>query len=196
MRVRPTGQPGTVTLEMHRFDEGLLEKGQPQRAPLPIRKIVVPVDFSEYSYKSLAYATAFALQSQATILLLHIVPSNYVDADLIAFDYAELEQESANAAKARLAKLLEERVEPGISAEIRVQIGRPADEIVNAAQAFEADLIIMSTHGYTGLKHAFLGSTTENVVRYAPCPVLTLRQREHDFISSPQKESANDSNLE
>ena len=64
-----------------------------------------------------------------------------------------------------------------------MRIGRSADEIINVAKEKDADLIIMSTHGYTGLKHAFLGSTTENVVRYAPCPVLTVRLKEHDFIA-------------
>jgi universal stress protein A len=188
MKVRPTAQPGTVTLEMHRFDEDLLGKGQPRQEPLPIARIVVPIDFSEFSYKSLDYASAFALRPQARILLLHVVPVNYINADLTAFDYGELERQVADAAKGRLETLARTRIDPSISSEVRVLIGRPVDEIVKAAEEFGADLIIISTHGYTGLKHAFLGSTTENVVRYAPCPVLTLRQREHDFIASPQKE--------
>jgi universal stress protein A len=62
--------------------------------------------------------------------------------------------------------------------------GRPAYEIVEAAKRLDTDLIIISTHGHTGLKHVFLGSTAENVVRYAPCPVLTVREHEHEFVKS------------
>jgi universal stress protein A len=196
MKIRPSTQRGSVTVEMSRFDEKLLEKGQPGREPLAIRKILAPIDFSEFSYKSLDYASAFALQSQAEIVLLHVVPLTYVDAELIAFDYTELEKQSAEAAKIQLQKLVEQRVDPKVDADVRVVVGRPVDEIVKTAEECGADIIIMSTHGYTGLKHAFLGSTTENVVRCAPCPVLTVRLREHDFISSPKKESANDSNLD
>jgi universal stress protein A len=185
MKIRPAAEPGTVMVEMHRHDEALLEKGQSRPAPLPIRKILVPIDFSACSTRSLDYASAFAAQSGAEILLLHVVPLTYVNAEMVAFDYVEIGRQSADAARARLEKLAEERVPPAIRHESTVVIGRPVDEIVTAAQSSNADLIIMSTHGYTGLKHAFLGSTTENVVRYAPCPVLTLRQGEHDFVYSP-----------
>jgi nucleotide-binding universal stress UspA family protein len=187
MTVRPSKHPGTVTLEMHRFDEALLEKAQRQTQALAIRKILVPVDFSPFSYKSLDYATAFALQSKAEILLLHVVPINYVDADLIAFDYTELERQTAETAKIQLERLAAERVDPAVTRYVRVGTGKPADEIVRIAEEFQAELIVIATHGYTGFKHAFLGSTTEKVVRSAPCPVLTLRQHEHDFIPSPPK---------
>ncbi len=182
MKIRPSTHPGAVTLEINRLDTELL--AQPAKQPLAIRKIVVPVDFSPFSYKSIDYASAFALQSNAEILLLHVVPLNYVDGEFIAFDPAQLEKQAADAARIHLEKLSAERIDPELTARIRVVVGRSVDEIVKAAEEFEADLIIMSTHGYTGFKHAFLGSTTENVVRYAPCPVLTLRQREHDFVCS------------
>ena len=108
---------------------------------------------------------------------------------MIAFDYAEVCQQSARVAKVRLEELAEQRVPRSLRNKVQVLVGRPVDEIVRVAEEYGADLIIMSTHGYTGLKHAFLGSTTENIVRYAPCPVLTLRQCEHDFVSSrPEKE--------
>jgi len=182
MKVKPAPKPGRVTMEMDDRDEQLLEKAALKTGALPIRKILVPLDFSEYSYKSLDYAIAFAKQSSATITLLHIVPLNYVDTDLIAFDFSEIEREAANSAENRLRALIQERIGDGISADFLVRIGRPVDEIVTAAKEKDSDLIIMSTHGYTGLKHAFLGSTTENVVRFAPCPVLTVRQMEHDFV--------------
>jgi nucleotide-binding universal stress UspA family protein len=65
-----------------------------------------------------------------------------------------------------------------------IRQGRPATEIVEAAREIEADLIVIATHGHTGLKHVLLGSVAENVVRHAPCPVLTVRTSEREFIES------------
>ena len=185
MKIKPAQKPGTVTVELGGKDEQMLAAAaRTEIKPLPIRRIVVPIDFSEYSYKSLDYASAFALQSTAEVILLHIVPLNYIDTELIAFDYSQLEKQSAETARSQLEKLRAQRVPSSLKTQALVRIGRPVEEIVSAAASLDADLIIMSTHGYTGLKHAFLGSTTENVVRYAPCPVLTLRLHEHDFITS------------
>ena len=69
-----------------------------------------------------------------------------------------------------------------IGAEALVRAGQPYYEITTAAKELDVDLIVITTHGRTGLKHALLGSTAERVVRHAPCPVLTVREREHDFI--------------
>ena len=63
------------------------------------------------------------------------------------------------------------------------RVGRPFVEISELAREMEVDLIILGTHGYTGLKHVLLGSTAERVVRHAPCPVLTVRAEEHEFIA-------------
>ena len=59
--------------------------------------------------------------------------------------------------------------------------GIASHEIVDAAKEFDVDLIVMATHGYTGLKHFCIGSTAERVVRAAPCPVLVVREKEHEF---------------
>lgn len=182
MKIRPATKPGAVTLEVNRWEDALL--AQPPAAPLPIKRILVPMDFSEFSYKSLDYANAFAAQTRAEILLFHVVPLNYVETEVIAFDYSQIEQQTKETCLARLEKLRRLKVDASVKVDARVCIGRPVDEIVKAAREFAADLIVMSTHGYTGLKHAFLGSVTENVVRYAPCPVLTVRLDEHDFVPS------------
>jgi nucleotide-binding universal stress UspA family protein len=68
------------------------------------------------------------------------------------------------------------------SAETCIRAGQPYYEITAAARELEVDLIVITTHGRTGLKHALLGSTAERVVRHAPCPVLTVRERQHDFV--------------
>jgi nucleotide-binding universal stress UspA family protein len=63
-----------------------------------------------------------------------------------------------------------------------VRLGHPYQEITDAARELKVDLIVISTHGYTGLKHVLLGSTAERIVRHAPCPVLTVREKEQDFV--------------
>ena len=156
-------------MEVGNRDDQLLAEAA--RHPLPIRTILVPIDFSEFSYKSLDYAVAFAEQSGAEIILLHVVPTTYVNSDMIGFDYTAISREAAKITEGQLERLRAKRVPGESRARIASRIGRPVEEIIDAAQEMKADIIIMSTHGYTGLRHAFLGSTTENVVRYAP-PVL------------------------
>jgi nucleotide-binding universal stress UspA family protein len=73
--------------------------------------------------------------------------------------------------------------ESNVKTETRQRLGTPYEEIVKVAWERSADLIVMATHGYTGLKHFLLGSTTERVVRVSPCPVLVVRQQERDFVS-------------
>ena len=182
MKVKPGERKGRVTVEIGGRDATLLANASTH--PLPIRKILVPIDFSEFSYKSLDYAAAFAEQSGAEIILLHVVPLTYVNTELVAFDYSEISKRAAETSREELEKVAKNRLPGKPGAQLATRIGRPVEEIIGAAQDFDADLIIMSTHGYTGLKHAFLGSTTENVVRYAPCPVLTVRQNEHDFVNA------------
>ena len=75
-------------------------------------------------------------------------------------------------------------LDPHIHVETLVLIGGVAHEICRTAEAQEADLFVMATHGHGGLKHLLLGSVSENVVRDAPCPVLVVREREHDFVKS------------
>ena len=183
MKVKPGAVKGRVALELGARDERILaESFQTKARPFPIRTILVPIDFSEYSYKSLDYAAAFANESGAETILLHVVPATYVNTELVAYDYSAISREAAKTSEHQLERLREKRIPGDQKSRVVTRVGRPVDEIISVAQELKADLIVMSTHGYTGLKHAFLGSTTENVVRYAPCPVLTLREHEQDFV--------------
>jgi len=75
-----------------------------------------------------------------------------------------------------------EAIKPRLIEKTLVRFGKPFQEICDAARGLKVDLIVISTHGYTGLKHAVLGSTAERVVRHAPCPVLVVREQEHEFV--------------
>jgi len=188
MKIKPTTKRGQVTVRLNRQDESLLEKSARKTAgssqPMRIRKILVPTDFSDCAAKALDYALAFALQFDAGIVLLHMVeppiyPENYYVPSPAPED---LSQTALKAAQERLNDLCRERIGRRVAVESTVRLGRAYFEITDSARALNADLIILATHGYTGLKHVLLGSTAERVVRHAPCPVLTIREREHDFV--------------
>jgi len=154
-------------------------------ARLNLKKILVPIDFSEESYKALRYALRFAEQFGARLTLIHVVEPVVVPPEL---GYSALEMPMLNPAimvkdaRKKLAALIEKEARPPFAADSVVRRGSPFNEIAAVARETNADLIIIATHGYTGLKHLFLGSTAEKVVRHAPCPVLTVRSRQHDFV--------------
>lgn len=189
MKVKRAAKAGKVTVELTPRDEELLRKGlkaaETALSPFKLKKILVPTDFSEFSDKALNYAVAFAEQFGARLILLHVVepavyPENYM---MVPQTFDDLNQNLINAAKERLAKVVLERISQRFEAESEIRLGRPYTEIVDAAKSKNVDLIIIGTHGYTGLKHVVLGSTAERVVRYAPCPVLTVREAEHEFVA-------------
>lgn len=184
MKAKPSRHAGEVVLELNRGDETLLEKASGGRKPSPFRlkKILVPIDFSECAKKALEYAIPFAREHDATLTAIYVVPPVYSAGEYGGVDYMRLEGESREYSEKRLGALLAKEVRGKAPAEIVVRNGPPAAEIIQAARDLPADLIIISTHGRTGLKHALLGSVAEHVVRAAPCPVLVVRETEHEFV--------------
>jgi nucleotide-binding universal stress UspA family protein len=168
-----------VRFEVNAADEKLLESATSSsgRAPSPVvfNTILVPIDFSGCSEKALHFAVRFARQFGAKLVLLHVAPS-YAD-PYFATEFGPLQSDVVRASENRLETLTREVVPAEVSAQPLVRLGRPATAIVNAARELGVDLIIISTHGYTGLKHVVFGSTAENVVRHAPCPVMTIRAK-------------------
>ena len=146
-------------------------------ATLRLRSILVPLDFSPSSNKALDYAAKFARQFGAKLTLVHVVePVTMPDFDA-SFPLALANGPLIAAAKNELERAVKSaRIPDGTVEKILVRFGRSFHEIAEVARARKVDLIIISTHGYTGMKHALLGSTTERVVRHAPCPVLVVRQ--------------------
>ena len=142
-----------------------------------IKSILVPVDFSAPSRKALAYAVSFAEHFGAKLTLLNVVEPVATPDFMASFPIAMEEDKVRAGCKAQLDRLIEqEAIDPKRVERTLVRQGRSFHEITEAARTLNMDLIIMSTHGYTGLKHALLGSTTERVVRHASCPVLVLRK--------------------
>jgi universal stress protein A len=140
-----------------------------------IRSILVPVDFSEPSIRALRFAIRFAERFAATITLLHVVEP-VASPDFASTPLAMEESKLSKMAKRKLDVL--GKAPPGAACPIErklVRSGKAFNVITEAAKEFKVDLIIIATHGYTGLKHVLMGSTAERVVRHASCPVLTLR---------------------
>lgn len=140
---------------------------------LPIRKILVPIDFSPHSSQVMKYASAIAKSFNATIILMHVVESApYSVTD--TFNIIDRRRPVQTIARSLLASWAEE-IDAGITVQTYLAIGFAYHEILEKVQKDRVDLIIMGTHGRTGLGHFLLGSVTEKVVRMATCPVLTVR---------------------
>ena len=187
MKARPAKQSGSVTLELNRRDDPLLEAAARTggKSPFSLKKILVPIDFSVCSKKALQYALPLAKEHQAALTLLHVIaPAYQMGGEYAGIDYAALQAGIKTGCERELAELAASEVPDEVPATTVVQVGAPSHEIVAAARKLGADLIVIATHGRTGLKHVFLGSVVEHVVQRAPCPVLVVREREREFIEA------------
>ncbi|MFO1486923.1 MAG: universal stress protein [Verrucomicrobiota bacterium] len=165
-----------------REEKGKVTEAVAEIVPSPavqLRKILVPTDFSECSAKALDYAVDFAARIGGELTLLHVVepliyPTASQELPVILSDY---QQDTVTSSRKELLRLRSEKVAGKVPAGTMAVSGHASATIVEVAKAIYADLIIIGTHGFRGLKHALLGSTAERVVRHAPCPVLTVRER-------------------
>ena len=150
---------------------------------LKVKRILVPVDFSKASEKALRYAVAFGRQLEAKISLLHVQQVPYASPDTMMYPgMAPLSaRELERAAIERLHETARRLIPANAFGRAFIRTGVPFDEICKAATEAKAYMIIISTHGYTGFRHVLLGSTAERVVRHAGCPVLVVREKEHEF---------------
>jgi len=184
MKVKPAKMKNRVMVELGRTDTNLLAEAA-NKASFSLKHILVPVDFSQCSLKALQYAVAFARQFKASITLLYVVQQYYLPGDFTGgLDYSALEREIEENSARELEAIANQQVGKKAPWKVLLRMGRPVDQISQVADELNVDLIILATHGHTGLKHVVLGSTAENVVRHAPCPVLTVRVNEHEFLSA------------
>lgn len=148
-----------------------------------IKTILCPIDYSVYSEKALEYAIEFASKYQAKLYLIHVLDIRIYDMnDPDLYNVSVVEKDTIDKLKERLLRCIREDVKEKISVEAVVIQGVPFSEIIRAAKEYMADLIVLGTHGRTGLSQAIMGSVAERVVRKSPCPVLTIRHPEHEFI--------------
>jgi nucleotide-binding universal stress UspA family protein len=171
-----------------------------------IKRILCPIDFSTTAAHATRYALVLAEMHEATLLLLQVSrPPSVMISDCYGISGVEFEfggvmfgtpmaineappgdpdeegdTDEEDSKLEKLAKDLGQRHSCPI--ETRRRVGKPFIEIIRMAEEEEIDLIVMGTHGRTGLPHMLIGSTAEKVVRMAPCPVLTVRHPEHEFV--------------
>jgi nucleotide-binding universal stress UspA family protein len=144
---------------------------------MTVQHFLVPIDFSPYAEHALDYAIALAQKLQARVIFLHVIqPPLVVGTDMDAWPSPAFIEELETAIMSDMEGYLARVTSAGLEGEITVVHGVPFQEILDTAKKRQVDLIIMGTHGRTGLPHVFLGSVTEKVVRLAPCPVLVARQ--------------------
>lgn len=137
-----------------------------------VKRILFPTDFSTSSDAGLHQATALARDSGAALLIVH------VEEPPVAYGGGEMYYGVPNPDHAALHEMLQAVVptSPDVKFEHRLIVGDPAAEIVRLAEAEKVDMIVMGTHGRTGLKRLLMGSVAEAIVRRAPCPVLTFKE--------------------
>lgn len=139
--------------------------------------VVCPVDFSEVSLHALRYAADLCRECGGHLLLLHVVEPIVAPSDFSfgPVTLTEVEDGLLDRARTALSETAGSLGLPAERTEVAVARGRASDEVVRTALEKKAGLIVMGTHGYSGLSHALLGSTAERVVRKARCPVMTLK---------------------
>ena len=150
-------------------------KTAPEDSAKP-RRILVPVDFSDPSRQALGTAVALAKRFGSRLAVVHVTRRNRPDSHVVA-DQFGMTFDTRRAGRAKLMEFIQGEVPDDLQPARLVADGVPFDEIAKTAKAWDADLIVIATHGYTGLQHVLLGSTAERVVRHAPCPVLVVRGR-------------------
>lgn len=152
---------------------------------LAIKTILVPTDFSEASESAVKYGKALAEAFGSSLHLVHVME------DLLAHAWAaevyvasmpSLRDEIEKEATERIGAMLTDQERQQLRVTTAIIAGNPFLEIIRYARAHEVDLIVLGTHGRGPVAHMLLGSVAEKVVRKAPCPVLTVRPAQHEFV--------------
>jgi len=152
---------------------------------IAIKKVLCPVDFSENAGHALDYAIAFATVHHAELRIMHVMqlPWLAVPTDPMAPEFsAEVMNDYADSCKRQLDALVESVTDQYAHVTHELCSGAPFMEIIRVAREQSIDLIVIGTHGRTGLAHMMMGSVAEKVVRKAPCPVLSVKHPGHTFV--------------
>lgn len=188
MKIKPVSKRGGVRVELGPREAQLPDTGRDVMTPvLPVfklKQILVPVDFSECTEKALGYAVPFAKQFGATLTLLHVIEPTFMPATEMG---VIVDVDTSDEAKQELEKL-HAQIEGQVRCQIMMRNGMAESEILKVARELACDLIILSTHGRTGMERLLLGSTVEKVMRRAGCPIFIVRPHEHDFIDGDATE--------
>jgi nucleotide-binding universal stress UspA family protein len=161
---------------------------------LRARHILFPTDFSPHAEHASAYAVALAKKYEGTLHIVHCVDctmyaqgaanSRYLSEE----DLATLQTSMRDHAESQLQGVVESPAMAGVKVESHVATGRPATEILTLAEELGCDLIVLATHGRSGLDHMVFGSVCEKIIRQAQMPVLSIKKKEHEFVDDATRE--------
>jgi universal stress protein A len=160
---------------------------------LSFKKILCPVDLSTFSFNALRLAVQIAQSSNATVYVLHVIDNPYDDLYMSPITQADptmlalygdeplrqsrILKATMEHSQVMLKQFCHDLVEKAPKARYVIESGNPFEKILDVAEARKIDLIVLATHGRTGIKRLIIGNVAEKVVRHAPCPVLTVRTR-------------------
>lgn len=154
---------------------------------ISIKKILFPTDFSETSKLAMEYAVEFAKEFGAELEIVHVL---FDESQIVAFylpqvTFQNLDKELEDSAKKQLDTFVEKYPQlKDVTYNIKLLKGTPFVEIVAEAKNYGADMIVIGTHGRTGLEHVLFGSTAEKVVRKSPCPVFSVSLKERKSVNN------------
>jgi nucleotide-binding universal stress UspA family protein len=150
---------------------------------ISIQAILAPCDFSKESILAVKFAVSLAMEYRTKLYLLHVwepLPS-YLEAEVLNFE--SIQKKVLDGIKEDLTKVIPQKIKKLIEIVEILEIGKPiAHVIVEKAKELEIDIIVIATHGRTGLSHVLLGSVAEHVIRHAPCPVFVIRNPKDKFV--------------
>ena len=153
---------------------------------IQLNRVLIPTDFSDFSSPALKYGCAIAARFDAEVHLLHVVPDPAMLVPEAAAFSADAMVEQTELLKTEATKSLQNMPSDGWSDSkpvVReVRVGAAFIEIIDYAREHEIDLIVIGTHGRSGLMHVLMGSVAERIVRKSPCPVLTVKPEGHQFV--------------
>src|SRR6266849_10565067 len=151
---------------------------------MSFRNILFPTDFTQHARSALKYAAAFAREGRGRVILFS-VQTGAVPPNLMTLPERVLQEQETNwllQLRGEVKGLLSDPLLAGLEVEPVIVDGDPAHEIAKAVRDYDIDMVTVVTHGRRGLARALFGSTAEEIIAEAPCPVLTIRPPQHDFV--------------
>ncbi|MDQ1273734.1 MAG: hypothetical protein QG591_2364 [Planctomycetota bacterium] len=143
---------------------------------IKLKKILCPIDFSDCSIYALSYAIDLSTKERASLYLIHVIETHISGmGDIVKQIDLLLDDKQIENLRMKLTNLIPDKMRTNIHIQPIVEKGIPFVEIIKTAKDNHIDVIIMGTHGRTGLGHILIGSVAERVIRSAPCPVLSIR---------------------
>jgi len=156
------------------------EKGRCQM--ISIQGVMVPVDFSKESILAAKFGASLAEEYKTKLYVLHVMEPVHPSLRGYIVDFEQFQQRMIAQAKEDLENVIPKAVKDRIPVEFILEIGHPSYLIVEKAKELGVDVVVIATHGRTGLSHVLLGSVAEKVIRHAPCPVFVIRNPKDKYV--------------